>query len=102
MLIVASTDDFQASSKELEEELERELASTESVQADLRAKTVRLELEKEEWKVRTFLCSGINCPFILLEADDQFLPLLTMSSTRESTSLPRSRTIWLSDRSRGS
>lgn len=57
MLIVALTDDFQASSKELEEELERELASTESVQADLRAKIVRLESEKEEWKVRTSFAS---------------------------------------------
>lgn len=102
MLFVAFTDDFQASSKELEEELERELASTESVQADLRAKIVRLESEKEDWKVRTSLCSGINCPFTLLEADDLFLPLLIISSARESTSLPRSRTIWLSDRSRGS
>jgi chaperonin cofactor prefoldin len=44
-------DEFQASSKELEDELERELAATEKQQADLREKIKRLEGEKEDWKV---------------------------------------------------
>lgn len=45
------TDDFQASSKELEDELERELAANEARHEDLTAKNVKLEGEKEEWKV---------------------------------------------------
>lgn len=49
--ILISKDEFQASSKELEDELERELAATEKQQADLREKIKRLEGEKEDWKV---------------------------------------------------
>jgi U3 small nucleolar ribonucleoprotein component len=44
-------DEFQASSKELEDELERELADTEKQQAELKEKIKRLEAEKDEWKV---------------------------------------------------
>jgi len=44
-------DEFQASSKELEDELEKELAATEKQQTDLREKIKRLEGEKEDWKV---------------------------------------------------
>ena len=44
-------DEFQTSSKELEDELERELAATEKQQTDLREKIKRLEGEKEDWKV---------------------------------------------------
>ena len=46
-------DDFQSSSKELEEELERELLATEEAQQDLRAKITKLEGEKDDWKVRS-------------------------------------------------
>lgn len=44
-------DEFQASSKELEDELEKELAATEKQQAELKERIKRLEGEKEEWKV---------------------------------------------------
>lgn len=45
-------DEFQASSKELEDELERELSATEKQQTELKEKIKRLEAEKDEWKVR--------------------------------------------------
>ncbi len=44
-------DDFQASSKELEDELERELSATETQQAELKDRIKRLEAEKDDWKV---------------------------------------------------
>jgi nuclear distribution protein NudE len=46
------TDEFQASSKELEDELEKELAATEKQQTDLKEKIKRLEAEKEDSRVR--------------------------------------------------
>lgn len=45
-------DEFQVSSRELEQELENELEVTEARQAELRDRANRLETEKEEWKVR--------------------------------------------------
>lgn len=45
------TDEFQVSSRELEQELEKELEATEARQADLRDRIQRLENEKEEWRV---------------------------------------------------
>ena len=45
------SDEFQASSKELEDELEKELAATEKQRAELKEKIKRLEVEKEEWRV---------------------------------------------------
>lgn len=47
------SDEFQASSKELEDELERELLATEKQQTELKEKIKRLEAEKDEWKVST-------------------------------------------------
>jgi hypothetical protein len=44
-------DDFQVSSRELEEELERELERTEKAQQELKVKAARAEQEKDEWKV---------------------------------------------------
>ncbi|ETW87329.1 hypothetical protein HETIRDRAFT_153883 [Heterobasidion irregulare TC 32-1] len=43
-------DDFHQSSKDLEEELERELQRTEKAQQDLRVKVERAENERDEWK----------------------------------------------------
>ncbi|KAI0815229.1 hypothetical protein BC629DRAFT_852629 [Irpex lacteus] len=43
-------DDFQVSSRELEEELEKELARTEKAQQDLKVKAARAEHERDEWK----------------------------------------------------
>ncbi len=51
MLSCYTIDEFQASSKELEDELERELAATDKTQAELRETIKRLEAEKDEWKV---------------------------------------------------
>ncbi|WVQ84646.1 hypothetical protein IAT38_006801 [Cryptococcus sp. DSM 104549] len=46
----AELEEFQQSSKELEDEMEQELASNDKQQADLRDKIKRLEVEKEEWR----------------------------------------------------
>ncbi|KAI0271331.1 hypothetical protein BC834DRAFT_858941 [Gloeopeniophorella convolvens] len=43
-------DDFHTSSKELEEELERELQRTEKAQQDLKVKVERAENERDSWK----------------------------------------------------
>lgn len=45
-------EEFQQSSKELEEELEKDLQATEKEKLELKEKIVRLEIEKDEWKVR--------------------------------------------------
>lgn len=55
-------DEFQASSKELEDELERELADTEKQQAELKEKIKRLEAEKEDWKVSSGLVAYLDDP----------------------------------------
>jgi hypothetical protein len=47
------TDDFQVSSKELEDELERELESTEEAKRELEGRIEQLERSVEEWKVRS-------------------------------------------------
>lgn len=44
-------DEFQQSSRELEEELEKDLQATEKEKLELKEKIVRLEIEKDEWKV---------------------------------------------------
>ncbi|WWC64536.1 uncharacterized protein I303_107146 [Kwoniella dejecticola CBS 10117] len=46
----AELEEFTQSSKELEDEMEAELANVEKVQMELKEKIKRLELEKEEWK----------------------------------------------------
>lgn len=48
---LTESDEFQASSKELEDELEKELSATEKQQTELKEKIKRLEAEKDEWKV---------------------------------------------------
>ncbi len=48
-----ASDDFQASSKELEVELERELSATEKQQTELKDRIKRLEAEKDDFKVCT-------------------------------------------------
>lgn len=44
-------EDFQTSSKDLEEELERELAATEKRESELRAEAERLRADNDQWKV---------------------------------------------------
>ena len=48
----AELDDFHHSSKELEEELIRELERTEKTQQDLRIKVAKAESDRDDWKVR--------------------------------------------------
>ncbi|KAF9787132.1 hypothetical protein BJ322DRAFT_702101 [Thelephora terrestris] len=48
----AELDDFQQSSKELEEELEAELERTEKAQKDLLVKASKAESERDEWKAK--------------------------------------------------
>nr|VWO94225.1 Structural maintenance of chromosomes protein [Ganoderma boninense] len=48
----AELDDFHHSSKELEEELERELERTEKAQQELKVKVARAETERDEWKAK--------------------------------------------------
>ena len=49
----AELDEFQVSSKDLEEELLNELERTEKVQQDLKLKISKAEGERDEWKVPT-------------------------------------------------
>lgn len=56
----AELDEFQQSSKELEEELEAELERTEKAQKDLVVKASKAESERDEWKVCHSLPS--SCP----------------------------------------
>ncbi|KAI0756666.1 hypothetical protein C8Q80DRAFT_1090112 [Daedaleopsis nitida] len=48
----AELDDFHHSSKELEEELERELERTEKAQQELKVKVARAEQERDDWKAK--------------------------------------------------
>lgn len=47
----AELDEFHHASKELEAELESELARTEQAQQDLKIKVSRAESERDDWKV---------------------------------------------------
>lgn len=44
-------DEFQSSSRELEEELEKDLERSEKAKLDLETKVAKIENEKDEWKV---------------------------------------------------
>ena len=56
----AELDDFHHSSKELEEELEKELERTEKAQQDLKIKVAKAEQERDDWKVRVHVAC-ITC-----------------------------------------
>jgi len=47
----AELDEFHYSSKELEEELIRELERTEKAQQDLKVKVAQAETDRDDWKV---------------------------------------------------
>lgn len=47
----AELDEFHTSSKELEEELIKEIDRTEKAQQDLKVKVAKTELDRDEWKV---------------------------------------------------
>ena len=48
----ADLQEFQITSKQLEEELEQELDRTEKAQQELQVRAARAEQEEDEWKVR--------------------------------------------------
>jgi len=58
----AELDEFHTSSKELEEELIKEIERTEKAQRDLKVKVSRTETERDEWKVR---CTVLQAATIL-------------------------------------
>ena len=53
----AELDEFHTSSKELEDELIKEIDRTEKAQQDLIVKVARTETERDEWKVCVQLLS---------------------------------------------
>lgn len=48
----AALDEFQVSSRELEEELEKELQTTEKAYKDLKARCEHFKYEADDWKVK--------------------------------------------------
>lgn len=56
----AELDEFHTSSKELEEELVKEIDRTEKAQQDLKVKVAKTELERDEWKVFPNPCSNTS------------------------------------------
>lgn len=61
-------DEFQTSSRELEEELEKDLERSEKAKQDLENKVAKVDNEKDEWKVRIsspMLACWFNEPTII-------------------------------------
>ncbi len=55
---LSDLDEFQRSSKELEDELEKDLERNEKAQQESRVKAAKAETERDEWKVRVdIVCS---------------------------------------------
>ena len=79
----AELDEFQQSSKELEEELEAELERTEKVQKDLVVKASKAESERDEWKVRrrNLLFSLTPVPGLHGHPQTKFVSLQTQHNT---------------------
>ncbi|KAG2172366.1 hypothetical protein INT43_004908 [Umbelopsis isabellina] len=59
----AALDEFQVSSRELEEELEKELQSTEKVCGDLKSRCEQLKRESEDWKILMHSCDYCQSKF---------------------------------------
>jgi predicted nucleic acid-binding Zn-ribbon protein len=53
----AALDEFQVSSRELEEELEKELQTTEKAYNDLKSRCEHFKRDAENWKVKYFFLS---------------------------------------------
>lgn len=60
----AELDEFHHASKELEAELEAELARTEKAQMDLKVKVCKAESERDDWKVRMQLAAHAGTSLI--------------------------------------
>lgn len=91
----ASLKDFSESSKELEQEMERELAQSAKDLDDARAKNEKLSQDKDEWKVReraTMLQMGISIAdsFSIVLSGSPSIPNRSPSTTRRSTRCPES------------
>ncbi|CAO3687128.1 unnamed protein product [Rhizopus stolonifer] len=56
----AALDEFQVSSRELEEELEKELQTTEKAYSDLKARCEQYRGDAEDWKVKRITQVGFN------------------------------------------
>lgn len=56
----AELDEFHQASKELEAELESELARTEKAQEELQAKVYKAEHERDDWKVCSNGCNDFH------------------------------------------
>lgn len=61
----ADLEDFQQSSKELEEEMNLEIIRTEKSQQELKTRVARVETERDEWKVSCRFCELL---FLLSDA----------------------------------
>lgn len=82
----AELDEFHTSSKELEEELIKEIERTEKAQQDLKVKVSRVETERDEWKVRFLPLSPQH--HTLNHSQSKFISLQTTHNTT-TTSLQR-------------
>lgn len=90
--------DFQSSSRELEQELEKELEASEKQHRDLRNKNEQLRYEVEEWKVRCCLeFTPRAASFADVRGDirtntNKPRPKPTLPKTRSKRKLPPSET----------
>lgn len=82
-------EEFQRSSKELEEELERDVDRAEKEKEALRVKFAKMELERDEWKVCICVLGsmGVDEPDILpVQVHD------TSDYTQHNNHIPAART----------
>jgi nuclear distribution protein NudE len=85
----AELDEFHHASKELEAELESELARTEKSQQDLRIKVSKAESERDDWKVcRIFIFQFFRLTSAVPFPKSKFMTLQTAHNTT-TTSLQR-------------
>lgn len=82
----AELDEFHHASKELEAELEAELARTEKSQQDLKVKVSKAESERDDWKVRRVFISRFHQ--LTSAPKSKFMALQTAHNTT-TTSLQR-------------
>jgi hypothetical protein len=81
-------EDFVQSSKELEEELLRELERTEKIQKDLKDKVSRAETDRDDWKVRLvhFLdCLRGRMYLTLMISQNKYIQLQTTHNTTSNS-----------------
>jgi len=81
----AELDEFQQSSKELEEELEAELERTEKAQKDLVVKASKAECERDEWKVRHHTSCSAFVPHLSHAATHLQAKFMTLQTQHNTT-----------------